>query len=342
MKKSTYNINNRSPRGSGSRGFPPYASYMSFYGYGMGGAANNNDNNNNNDNGGESAGGGESGGDGGGMNESMNVSVVGGADKFGYYNTRRLMDLSFMLEKECYKILGDLPEDQIEYFRKNRPAELLVPDGNADIDAPTGILNLYYSGYTKGTLNLFLEKIKKVLAEKKIKLGEVKVENSGAYKYQVIRLPIVENNSQFEGQPEVNMSNRNAYHIFKNVLGFEPEDSTGSSFLMTVVELEAAVNNVLKNDPNWVKDNEIKPNVTDDSNPHDQLAKDISAQLSGTGDEDDETSAWSSDEYSTDSPKGAKFYSGGLDSEQMHRRLEGIIEIIEWAKKHGFEKISVA
>lgn len=256
------------------------------------------------------------------MRESMDLSI----EDADYTRHDNMWDLSVHLKGFIYKILQNLPPDQIAYYDKNRPSELLVPDGTV-MREKKGTLNLYYSGYTLNTLKEILKVIFAELKRLNVEFGSVKMEQSRTFKYKVIRIPILNIKSEYSGAPQLNMSNRNAYHIFKNVLQFEPDDDSGSSFSFTANELKDRIELILKHDPDWVDSNKI--NKTDSAwpkaerdvpqdfdNPHDMVSKDIF--------------------------KGARVIGGGLSGDDIKERLYEILEIAEWAIKHNKQKMYVA
>lgn len=252
--------------------------------------------------------------------ESMTLYFTGDGPSTDRFDN--LLDLSIKLETLLYRILGKLPQDQIDYFSKNRPADLLTPDG-MDLYSSTGILNLYYSGYTKHTLELFLKEIKDKCKELNISIGDIKIEQSKMFKYQVVRIPIIKNDNVHTGPDEINLSNINFYHILKNVLQFEPDDEYGSSFKFTVSELEERILSVLKHDPEWIRKNRINPDTPkaemgDDheENPHDSILNHFKGS-------------------------GAKIINSPLDEDRIIDILERILKYCDWCKKHNIKDLIV-
>lgn len=247
------------------------------------------------------------------LNESMTLYVKD-AD---YKKLTTLLDISFDLMHILDKIWNKIPEDQQNYFRKNRVSEFVTPDGN-DYDKSKGIINLYTSGFTSKFLREYLKECLKRLKELNIQVGKLYKEQSKTYKSEVIRIPILKNIQTYSGPPEVNMSNRNAYHIFHNVLQFNPDDDDASSFHFTTDELKKVVEYVLRQDPDWVDSNQIGTNDYSHENPHDAIAKDIGDKLGGV-----------------------TMISGGLHREQIRERLERILDVVRWAEKHGHKELYV-
>lgn len=157
-------------------------------------------------------------------------------------------------------------------------------------------------------------------------------EKSEMYRSEVIRIPIIENRNKYIGAPELNLSNRNAYHIFHDILQYEGEHS----FSMSPEDLKERIEATF-HDRSWIskhvihrKETDIKPSSEDDEwktddassdeeNPHDKISSKIGAMLGG-----------------------GKSIDMGLDESQIIERLERIYEIAKWAIQHGHPKITVA
>lgn len=254
------------------------------------------------------------------LNESMTLYYKGWehSDK----RLDNILELSSHLQGLLYQYLEKLPDDQQAYFSKNRPADLLTTDGSADIDSPTGILNLYISGYTMETQKQFLKIVVTELRKLGIKYGEFKLEKSNAYAYNVIRIPILENNTVYSGPPEINLSNRNFYHILHDILQFEPDDDSNSGFAFTVTELKNRINAVLKHDPDWVNQNQIRHDIPDaektstEVNPYDKMYKDMFS--------------------------GAHIIQSNFESSQMFRILKILLKYCEWCEQHNVTDLYVA
>jgi hypothetical protein len=254
------------------------------------------------------------------LNESMTLYYKGWehADK----RLDNILELSSHLQGFLYQYLEKLPDDQQTYFSKNRPADLLTIDGLDDMDSPTGILNLYVSGYTLETQKQFLRIIVTELRKLKIKYGKFKLEKSNSQAYNVIRIPILENNTVYSGPPEINLSNRNFYHILHNVLQFEPDDDSNSGWTFTVDELKNRIIAVLKHDPEWVDHNQIRHDIPDaekispETNPYDKMFSDMFA--------------------------GAHIIHSNLESDKMFRILQVMLKYCKWCEQHNITDLYVA
>ena len=126
----------------------------------------------------------------------------------------------------------------------------------------------------------------------------------------------MQNNASYDGPPEIHYSNRNAYHIFKNILGFEPDDAGGNGFLISAKELKEKIELIVKHDPDWIKHNQIHPNSNPDDNPHNAIFKQFSDM-------------------------GMKIVPGSLEEEGIRQRLSDLLKLATWAIKHGKNEIMV-
>ncbi len=254
----------------------------------------------------------------------MNVMVKGVA-----YN-RNMGDLSdvcnTLLDKVLSPIRKDLPPDQQAYFQKNGVGfyETIVPDGSyfSGAGGGTGVINFYISGLMAGTKEQVLDNVLGYLTKLGIKYDSPKVEQSGVYKSQVIRIPIVQNSNKEERPPEINLSNVNAYQIFHNVLQYEGEHN----FSMPAKDLVQRIVTILKHDPDWIQKNVINrtdsdwPEAERDDQEIENPHLDIVKQL-GSG--------------------GARMIGMGLDADAISRRLLEILELAKWAVQKGYTEITV-
>lgn len=268
------------------------------------------------------------------INESMTMMVSGA----NYKRTDRLDELvNYLQDNVVSPVLNTIKEpDQIAYFHKNSVGfwNILSADGSyyekQSGDPGIGTINLYPGGITQIMLRKIVVGILRQLKKLGIKWGQLKREKSGAYKISdVIRIPIVENNSKgYEGPEELSFSNINAYQIFNNLLQFEGEHG----FEMDAKELMERIETVLKHDKSWIEKNVIKRTDSDwpaaerdteepVENPHLDMMNQIGNQLGDEG--------------------GARIIGGGLDAEGIEYRLQLIWKVAKWAADHGYKKISV-
>lgn len=247
----------------------------------------------------------------------------------------------YLLDKVFKPVTDKMPTDQINYFHKNGIGyyETLVPDGTFYSDPQhgghgnTGVINFYTSGFTSQTLVQILKNLFSEFRKLGIKWGKIKQDKSKMYKDQnVIRIPIIQwKTKQYQGPPELNMSNRNAHHIFKEVLQYEKYDNGIS---LDASELKKRIL-TLEHDLGWIKGHEIPNSITktepsepgeewkndeesDDENPHDKIVNQIGSQMGG-----------------------AIMYNMGLSEENIKERLDAILNICDWAIKNGHKHISV-
>ena len=254
------------------------------------------------------------------LHEGMNVYVKD--TDTNRFDT--LYSLAWHLQGLSYRIIDSLPADQQAYFQKNRPAELLTIDGTESMDSPTGVLNLYVSGYTTQTLRKILYTVMRECKRLKIKVGKLKQEQSRMYNYQVIRIPILQNDQQsYKGPPEIHLSNRNAYHIFHEILQYDATDEYNAMFEFDAKDLKERIEAILKHDPEWIKNNIIYG--YDSNMPKDEY--------------DDVQHDNPHDKYIGSAFSGAHIISAGLDEFDIIQRLMQILEIANWAIKHNKTKL---
>ena len=262
--------------------------------------------------------------DAGAVFEGMSVMVKG-------YNPKRFDNLNDICNHLLGKIIGpivnNLPDDQKAYFQKNgvQYYETIVPDGSYyEKEGPTGIINFYISGFMSQVQQQVVKAIFDELRTLGIKWGAVKKEQSGMYKSEVIRIPVVTNDNFYVGPPDLHYSNQNAYLIFNKILQYEGEHS----FTMNAEELKQRIMS-LSHDRGWVSKHERpttgtdyskgeEPKPTDDEeNPHDKINQQLGAGL------------------------GANIINFGLNEQEIWQRLEQIYELADWATKHGYTEIDV-
>jgi len=279
------------------------------------------------------------------LSESMNVYIDGASYK---HRLDSVHDLTYYLcDTVLSPILRNLPKDQLDYFNKNKVGttyDILTTDGSywEKGEGNTGIINFYIAGFTSKTIKQVLLGIFNELKKLNITLGKFKREKSRMLNSEVIRVIITDNKTKYNGPPELNMSNRNAYHMFKEVLQFDPIDN-GNVFRMSAQELKDRILSI-QSDKDWVKQNQIqrkefkpkpKPEEGDEwkqtdepepenpfdksDNPHDQMAGNIGNQLGGT-----------------------HMISMGLNDEDINVRLVEIFRVAEWALNNGYKDITVS
>ena len=112
-------------------------------------------------------------------------------------------------------------------FHEMSGNDMLTIDG-FDVDSPTGIINFYLDGsIPEERIPYFLDKVREYLDNAGIKYGEFRREQSGAYAFKVIRIPILINPhgeiGLQEEPPEITLANNNAYFIFRDVLGIKED-----------------------------------------------------------------------------------------------------------------------
>lgn len=234
------------------------------------------------------------------VSESVTISIPDAQDE--YPDLHNLFDISSNLQNIVWKCLKSASEEDLAYYQKNRPAEVIVPDGLSDMDNPTGILNFYISGLQSEMIFEILSNIKTYLDNNGIKIGKISEPmQSGMFKSKVIRISIIGNNmAEMDKIPEMNMSNFTFNVLFNNILGLLHSDDGGIT--ISVEELENAIAPFI--------------NGTD----ADQIEK--------------------LEPHTLDAVTVKNIHSAGISIHQLFRYFVRLKELIDWAKERGYKTIS--
>ncbi len=92
--------------------------------------------------------------------------------------------------------------------------------------------------------------------------------------------------------------------------------------------MKDSIEGILHHDPDWMKSNQIDP-----YDSHDKSTHNSNNPLAIPSDP--------ADDWKDEEPKGPRMIAGGLDADDIKRRLLELLELAEWAIKHGKEKMSV-
>lgn len=158
------------------------------------------------------------------LHETMDVSV---ADYNSSGNIRDLDDVTHVLFRQVLAPVYEKisPEDQ-QKMKEMGPYDamnVITTDGSY-YENGSKVINFYIGGMPEDALNKILNGIHYYLKEMNIKYGPFKTEKSGMYKGNVIRIPVLEL-KQTENMPTpLNLSNSNAYLIFRDILGYHERD----------------------------------------------------------------------------------------------------------------------
>lgn len=160
------------------------------------------------------------------INESMSI-YVSGHDYHGDIND--IDDLAEQLKRKVlYAAFDKLPPEQQKMVRDGGSMHhgMLTPDGSYYSNQEE-VLNFYTAGWGEMIPRL-VQGIKYYLDELGVKYGEFKVEKSGMFGSEVMRIPILQWAKSKNTPPLLNMANANARLIFGELLGF-PGDEGGYS-----------------------------------------------------------------------------------------------------------------
>ena len=188
----------------------------------------------------------------------MDVYVQGADDWTDKYD---MMSLTFKFQHIFNDVLTKSSAEDQKYFHDNRRGEIMDIDGVTNMNSNTGIINYYTLGSTNEVIKKTLSAIKSFCESRDIELGQFKVESSNSRDSKVIRIPVVKNDNQYQGYPELNMANRNARVFFEDVLKLDIEEN------LDIGDVKKAIKNALQYDGHDVKTNAIVP--SQDGNIHD-------------------------------------------------------------------------
>jgi len=267
------------------------------------------------------------------VTESMSVYIQGA----NYKRLDNLLDICYrLIDLAVTPVVGKMPPDQMDYFRKNGVPyyETLTPDGDG-FDKPTGTINFYIGGFMTQSIQQVMKYIFDELRRAGIKWGPIHREQSKMFNSQVIRIPIVKNDQKYSGPPEMSLSNVNAYQIFHHVLQYEGEHD----FSMEAQELKDRIES-LRNDKDWVKKFTMKPI---DTKMEPELPGDEWKHADDTKPDEDspEHNPHMDIVNKIGGGLGARLISCGLNEDDIINRLNYIWQIADWAVRHGFKKITV-
>lgn len=158
--------------------------------------------------------------------ESMDVYIQ------GYDTSNDMHDLDDVANKLKIKILYPMfeklsPEAQ-EAVRKGGSMMhgMITPDGSY-YSGEGEVINFYSAGWPQELIPHIIQGIKYFLDEMGIKYGQFRTEQSGMNFGQVYRIPVLKFEATKGGPPVLNLSNQNAFLIFKDILGFYDEGGHG-------------------------------------------------------------------------------------------------------------------
>jgi len=153
---------------------------------------------------------------------SMTMTVSG-------YNRDESFDNIHSISWELNHLLFNkwMDKNEINFWHEYHvvPGMDTITIDGTDPDPATGTINFYVEGIKPDILQRILDNISDFLKQNGAKVGQMVREQSNMYNVPVIRIPIEENKkADVEDKPPyVQMSNGNAFFIFKTVLGFQQD-----------------------------------------------------------------------------------------------------------------------
>jgi hypothetical protein len=136
-----------------------------------------------------------------------------------------LFGIGYQLNSKLYEWMDNREISYLKEFGVLVPrSETITMDGVSGMDDPTGTINFYVDGIKEETYIRILGLIKKYLRENGIEIGKVRKERSYMFDSEVLRIPIIKNQSfEADRPPEISLANNNMFFIFRDVLGIDKD-----------------------------------------------------------------------------------------------------------------------
>lgn len=158
--------------------------------------------------------------------ESMSVYVQG----YDYQDDINDLDdvANSLKRKVLYPAWEKLSKEQQEMVEKGGSGQhsMIVPDGDYYADSKNQVINFYTAGWPHDMVPGLIQGIKYYLDEMRIKYGQFKIDDSGMFDSEVVRIPVLQYSTSKNSPALLNLSNDNAMVIFRDLLKF-PEESGG-------------------------------------------------------------------------------------------------------------------
>lgn len=247
-------------------------------------------------------------------------------EDFPYTNDlTKLGNLTYEATRILYPYIKEfLNDQQFKSWSDKTHTEWFTPDGD-DYFKNTGIINLYLPTLSQEQIDLVTQTAKNILQKLNVEVSKTKQDISSAYGFNTVRFLINKNNNKAPiAPPEISLANTNAYHIFRDILGYQEDLWDAGSF--DLEELKKRIIYFLgetqykENDPQKVK----------------EFGQDILVGLMGKPIEGEE---WKSNNIG-DMLSGRSGVSS-YTQDQTRTRLNQILEFCNWALSKGFKKAYV-
>ena len=237
------------------------------------------------------------------------TAFVLGASKEHTRKFSTLLDTSFIIQNILFGDYENWSEFEKENYQNNRPMETFSPDGYTDFNESTGTINFYPAGLSKRLEDETIDGLKKFFDKNEFEVEwPPKKEKSGAFDGDVYRLNVTKNpedDRDVDEAPEVNFSNTNMEAILRTIGLVEMAEDYGGE--IGVDELMLRIRNA-----SGVKQARL-PYHSDMEKFRNPEAK----------------------------QKGATVIDPGLSDTDIDERLSKLFNLAKWAKKNGYEKISI-
>jgi len=219
-----------------------------------------------------------------------------------------------------------LDDETLKVWKSKVSTEWFTPDGN-DYFNKNGIINLYLPNIPEESFALIIQTAKQILEKLNLEISNVKSDKSKMYDADVIRFGVSENKNEKPVEPPtINLANTNAYHIFRDTLGYQKDLWDDGSF--DIKELKGRITYYLGE----ASYPEKTPEEIENANVSIQQGLFGGQPLKG-------------DEWKQPDIRDMLSGRGGISQysqEDTKERLEQILNFCNWALDKGYDKAYLA
>jgi hypothetical protein len=123
-----------------------------------------------------------------------------------------------------------LEDKDLKAWRDRASIDWFTADGD-DYFENTGTINMYLPNVPEESILMIQQTGKQILEKLNLVVSDIQLDTSQMYDVPVIRYKISENkNEKPLAPPHINVSNANAYHLFRDVLGYQEDLWDNGSF----------------------------------------------------------------------------------------------------------------
>lgn len=123
-----------------------------------------------------------------------------------------------------------LEDDDFKAWRDRASIDWFTADGD-DYFKNTGTINMYLPNVPEESIPMIQQTGKQILEKLNLVVSDIKADTSQMYDVPVLRYKIAENkNEKPLAPPNINLANANAYHLFRDILGYQEDLWDNGSF----------------------------------------------------------------------------------------------------------------